>query len=140
MSEHAVFDGVNLVVADMQASVDFYRLLGIEIPDTDPRWQPHHRSARLEGGVYLEFDSPEFARHWDRGWVKGMGVLGVRVDRRVNVDALFERMTRSGCRVHEPPFDAFWGARYAVIEDPDGNAVGISSPIDPDRKTEPNFE
>jgi uncharacterized glyoxalase superfamily protein PhnB len=37
--------------------------------------------------------------------------------------------------VQQPPYDAFWGARYAVVSDPDGNAVGIMSPIDPDRRS-----
>jgi hypothetical protein len=35
--------------------------------------------------------------------------------------------------------DGFWGARYAVIEDPDGNAVGIMSPVNPDRRSQPDF-
>ena len=34
----------------------------------------------------------------------------------------------------QEPYDAFWGARYAIVEDPDGNAVGLMSPIDPDRQ------
>jgi uncharacterized glyoxalase superfamily protein PhnB len=34
----------------------------------------------------------------------------------------------AGHRSHLAPFDAFWGARYAVVLDPDGNRVGISSP------------
>jgi hypothetical protein len=29
------------------------------------------------------------------------------------------------------------GARYAVVTDPDGNAVGLMSPIDSARKTMP---
>jgi len=37
----------------------------------------------------------------------------------------------------QAPYDAFWGARYAIVEDPDGNAVGLMSPIDPDRRTAP---
>ena len=28
-------------------------------------------------------------------------------------------------------YDAFWGARYAVVSDPDGNGVGIIDPVDP---------
>ena len=28
------------------------------------------------------------------------------------------------------PSDAFQGARYAIVEDPDGNPVGLMSPID----------
>ena len=33
--------------------------------------------------------------------------------------------------------DAFWGARYAVVSDPEGNGVGIMSPVDPARRSEP---
>ncbi len=39
-------------------------------------------------------------------------------------------MTSAGYTGHLAPFDAFWGARYAVIDDPDGNHVGIMSPMD----------
>ena len=35
----------------------------------------------------------------------------------------------AGHRSHLAPFDAFWGARYAVVLDPDGNRIGISSPV-----------
>jgi uncharacterized glyoxalase superfamily protein PhnB len=31
----------------------------------------------------------------------------------------------------------FWGARYAIVEDPDGNHVGVMSPSDPDRRRAP---
>ena len=40
--------------------------------------------------------------------------------------------------MQQEPYDAFWGARYAVVSDPDGNGVGIMSPIDPaQRRDEP---
>ena len=38
-------------------------------------------------------------------------------------------------RSQQPPFDAFWGARYAIVEDPDGNSVGLMSPVDPTRRS-----
>ena len=38
-------DQVNIVVKDMDRAVDFYRRLGLEVPDTLPVWQPHHRTA-----------------------------------------------------------------------------------------------
>jgi catechol 2,3-dioxygenase-like lactoylglutathione lyase family enzyme len=41
-----------------------------------------------------------------------------------------------GEHVQQEPYDAFWGARYAVVSDPDGNGVGIMSPIDPVTRTE----
>jgi uncharacterized glyoxalase superfamily protein PhnB len=30
----------------------------------------------------------------------------------------------------QPPCDGFWGSRYAIVEDPDGRAVGLLSPVE----------
>ena len=38
---------------------------------------------------------------------------------------------------HKAPEDAFWGARDAIVEDPDGSSVGIMSPIDDAMRREP---
>jgi catechol 2,3-dioxygenase-like lactoylglutathione lyase family enzyme len=139
MDASPVFDQLNLVVSDMQATVTFYRRLGLNIPDTDPAFQSHHRSARWPGGVDLDFDSPEFARHWDGGWQAGRAVIGFRVPSREGVDELYSRLTGFGYVSQQPPYDAFWGSRYAIVEDPDGNPVGIMSPVDPDRRSRPDF-
>jgi len=32
-------------------------------------------------------------------------------------------MTEHGYRGHKAPWDAFWGQRYAIIDDPDGNRL-----------------
>jgi hypothetical protein len=37
----------------------------------------------------------------------------------------------------QPPYDAFWGARYAIVEDPNGIAVGIMSPVSDEYKSPP---
>ena len=132
-------DQFNLVVSDMETTVAFYRRLGLDIPDTDAAWQAHHRSAELGGGVDLDFDSATFARRWNRGWRGGMGVLGFKVASREQVDKIYAELTEAGHAGQQAPYDAFWGARYAVIEDPDGNAVGIMSPADPDERTDPGF-
>jgi len=132
-------DQFNLVVSDMAASVAFYRKLGLTIPDTDPEWQGHHRSTQLAEGVDLDLDSAEFAAHWNRGWQGGMGVLGFRVESRARVDEIYRDLTGSGYRGQQQPYDAFWGARYAVVEDPDGNAVGMMSPVDTALRSDPNF-
>ena len=139
----AVFSQVNLIVSDMSATVTFYRLLGLEVPDTEPEWQDHHRAAQVGDGLELEFDSIESVRRWNRGWQQhdrspgARGVFGFRVDGRAAVDELHERLTAAGHRSQQPPYDTFWGSRYAIVEDPDGNAVGIMSPADGGRSTEP---
>ena len=139
MNDNPVLDQLNLVVSDMEATVTFYRRLGLDIPDTDPAFQAHHRSARLPGGVDLDFDSSEFARHWDGGWQDGRAVIGFRVSTRERVDSLYSQLTALGHVGQQAPYDAFWGARYAIVEDPDGNPVGIMSPVDPDRRSRPDF-
>jgi len=139
MNDSPIFDQLNLVVSDMNATVTFYQRFGLDIPDTDPAFQAHHRTARLPGGPDLEFDSAEFARHWDRGWNGGRAVIGFRVSSRERVDELYSQLTADGYGGQQPPYDAFWGARYAIVEDPDGNPVGIMSPSDPDRRSRPDF-
>lgn len=140
MATSPVPDQFNLVVSNMEATVAFYRRLGLTIPDTDPAWQSHHRNAQVEGGIDLDFDSAEFVRHWNKGWRGGTtGVLGFKVDSREAVDRIYQDLTGAGYTGQQSPYDAFWGARYAIVEDPDGNPVGIMSPIDPGRRSDPGF-
>jgi catechol 2,3-dioxygenase-like lactoylglutathione lyase family enzyme len=139
MAQQPVFDQFNMVVSDMEATVVFYRRLGMTIPDADPQWQDHHRSAQLPEGIDLDFDSDTFARHWDKGWGGRMGVIGFRADSRDRVDEIYADLTSAGYAGQQEPYDAFWGARYAVVEDPDGNPVGIMSSADSTRRFDPGF-
>jgi len=135
MTERPVLDQINIVTTDMDASLAFYRRLGFEIPDRSPEWDPHHRSANVENGMDLDLDSAVFAREWDQGWrgsAQGGGcVLGFKFASRDEVNRVFADLTGAGYRGQQEPYDALWGARFAVVEDPDGNAVGLMSPVDP---------
>jgi catechol 2,3-dioxygenase-like lactoylglutathione lyase family enzyme len=141
MTDPPNLDLVDLVVSDMEATVAFYRRLGLTIPDADATFQNHHRSAQVPGGADLDFDSTEFAHHWAKGWKKtgSRVVVGFKVASRERVDAIYSDLTEAGYRGQQEPYDAFWGARYAIVEDPDGNAVGIMSPVDPARRSDPGF-
>lgn len=103
----------------------------------------HHVSAvKSEQGPTLDLDSAAFAQVWNTGWagavaLAGRIVVGFGVASREAVDDTYADMTGAGYAGLQPPFDAFWGARYAVIEGPDGVAVGIMSPVSPDKRTPP---
>jgi uncharacterized glyoxalase superfamily protein PhnB len=125
-----VLDQVNFVVRDMDAALAFYRRLGIDIPDRSPEWDPHHRSADHQGDLDLDLDSVVFARDWNEGSRGPACVVGFRFATRDEVDRVYADLTRAGYKGQQPPYDAFWGSRYAVVEDPDGNAVGLMSPPD----------
>jgi catechol 2,3-dioxygenase-like lactoylglutathione lyase family enzyme len=126
-------DQLNLVVRDVDASRAFYGRLGLDFgAERDPEWGAHHVSARDTGApLDVDLDSTVFVTDWDQGWPGGAGVvLGFKVESRGEVDTLVAALAADGVPVQQPPFDAFWGARYAVVCDPDGNAVGVMSPVD----------
>ena len=133
-------DQVNLVVRDVQATRAFYTLLGLDFgAERDPVWADHHVSAEHTERVPLDvdLDSTTFVHKWDRGWPGGSGVvLGFKVDSREEVDEVVAALADAGVPVQQEPFDAFWGARYAIVSDPDGNGVGIMSPVDAGRRSE----
>ncbi len=134
-------DQINLIVRDVAASRAFYGRLGLDFGDAhDPVWADHHVSSLRgdEGGIDVDLDSTSFAGQWNAGWPGGPGaVLGFKVDSRQEVDELVAALVAEGVPVQQEPFDAFWGARYAVVSDPDGNGVGIMSPIDDAYRSEP---
>lgn len=143
-----ILNQINLVCRDLSASLAFYRRLGVEISETAV-WRtstgPHHVSAgahSTDRALDFDLDSAAFAQLWNAGWkgrtdLGGRIVVGFGVPARADVDDLFRDMTGAGYRGLQEPVDAFWGARYAIIEDPDGVAVGVMSPVSPDRKTPP---
>jgi catechol 2,3-dioxygenase-like lactoylglutathione lyase family enzyme len=128
--ERPVLDQVNLVVGDMDASLAFYRRLGVDFPDWQPRWDAHHRSAKTAGGLDFDLDSAVFARDWNEGSRGPACVLSFKLASSEAVDALYADLTGAGYRGQQSPYDAFWGSRYAVVEDPDGNLVGLMGPMD----------
>jgi uncharacterized glyoxalase superfamily protein PhnB len=129
----------------MAASLAFYRRLGVEIPDNHVWATPsgaHHVGAKDGGAAHFDIDSAAFAQIWNSGWrgrtdLKGRVVIGFFVETREAVDALYADLTAAGQPGLQTPFDAFWGARYAIVEDPDGIAVGLMSPVSAERRTPP---
>jgi catechol 2,3-dioxygenase-like lactoylglutathione lyase family enzyme len=129
-----VLNQLNLAVQDMDATLAFYRRLGLTI-DADAGSQ--HVSVELPTGMIIEFDSTQFVPQWDAGWkgaTGGSAVLGFSVPSREAVDDIYADLTGAGYGAHQPPYDAFWGARYAIVDDPDGSGIGLMSPIDEQRK------
>lgn len=135
----AVLNQVNVVVRDMEAMAAFYRRLGVEIDDGAPPWDMHHRTAVGGGEVDFELDSQASAAVWNEGWRQGTTgvIIGFGLASREAVDRTYAELTDAGYVGQQAPCDAFWGSRYAVVEDPDGNVVGLMSPMDPNRRTAP---
>ena len=123
---------VNVVGRDMRATIAFYERFGVEVNVPPPPWDRHHVNTE----VGIDFDSTEFAAHWNESWRAGDTgvVINFRLASREAVDETYGDLTGAGYEGKQAPWDAFWGARFAIVADPDGNLVAFQSPSDPDRR------
>lgn len=141
-------DQINIVSGDLEASIAFYRRLGVDIAE-DGVWRTpsgiHHVTAGNDdtgSKIGLDIDSIAFAQLWNKGWqgredLRGRVVVGFNLPSRAAVDAVYADLTGAGHPGLQAPYDAFWGSRYAVVEDPDGIAVGLMSPPSPEHRSTP---
>jgi catechol 2,3-dioxygenase-like lactoylglutathione lyase family enzyme len=132
---------LNLLVDDMAASLDFYRRLGLATADEE---REPHVELSLPDGLTLELDTRESAGLWHAGLradpASGRVVIGFSLPSREAVDAAYTELTAAGYQGRQPPFDAFWGGRYAIVADPSGNDVGLMSPVDESMRSWPPEE
>jgi catechol 2,3-dioxygenase-like lactoylglutathione lyase family enzyme len=123
-------DLVGIVVHDMRTSLEFYRRLGLDIPqgaEDEP-----HVEATTPSGLRVAWDTAELIRRIDPEWTATSGghrvALAFLCPDPAGVDAKYEELAALGFG-HKDPWDAFWGQRYATVEDPDGNHLDLFASI-----------
>lgn len=118
-----------IVTADLERSLGFYRLLGLDVPAVDG---PHVEVA-LPGGNRLAFDTEDTIAGMHPGWTPpqsaGRVALAFGVAVPAQVDELYATLTAAGHPGTLDPFDAPWGQRYATVEDPGGVSVDLFAPL-----------
>lgn len=123
------FIGIHLAVNDVKIAGAFYRLIGLAVPPEESLGE--HIEIDMGGGVHLALSTETVVRMYDPGFRPPTGQPGAalqfHVDGRADVDEMFVRLTDAGYHGHLAPVDAFWGDRYAEVDDPDGNIVGFHS-------------
>jgi catechol 2,3-dioxygenase-like lactoylglutathione lyase family enzyme len=125
------FDFFGVVVSDMARSVAFYRRLGLDFPDGAENEQ--HVEAPLPGGMRYALDTEDVIRSFDPGWKRPTdghaGGGAFRCDSPAEVDRVYGELLSAGGSAHKEPWDAFWGMRYAQLEDPDGTVIDLYAPL-----------
>ena len=124
---------LSFVVSEMERSLDFYRTLGLPIA----------AGAHLsEAGQPEDHVEITVKRAEDRLGNRDPGASGLcRLDGPARRTGETRRGLRgqharrggrglsapatAGFTVKAPPYDAFWGQRYATVTDPDGNSVDL---------------
>jgi catechol 2,3-dioxygenase-like lactoylglutathione lyase family enzyme len=118
-------NAIGIVASDMAASIRFYRLLGLDVPDTPSEG---HVDTFLPNGVRFMLDSEEVIRSFRPDWSRNTGnqiSIAFECDEPDEVDTVYRRVVEAGFDGEKEPWDAFWGQRYAQLRDPDGVPVDL---------------
>jgi lactoylglutathione lyase len=107
--------------ADLDRTLTFYQKIGLEFAREQHGNGPVHFSCELAGTV-IEIYPGKSATAPDRK-AGGATMIGFQV---ANVDELVRALANSSEVIITAPQDSAWGRR-AVIQDPDGRAVELST-------------
>lgn len=123
-------DMIGITAADVDASLAFYRTLGLDAPESSAG-EPYVEIT-LTGGIRLSWNSVSMMKEIDPGWEEPKGQrigLAYLCDSPDEVNSRHQALVDAGYTSHKAPWDAFWGQRYAQVLDPDGNVVDLFAPL-----------
>ena len=121
----ANLNATGIVVSEMERSIRFYRLLGLDVPETPGEG---HVDTVLPNGVRFMLDTEDVVKSFRPDWTRAAGnqlSLAFECASPAQVNELYARVVEAGFHGEKEPWDAFWGQRYAQLADPDGVPVDL---------------
>ena len=133
-----ILRGVYLFSSSVERTVKFYQLLGLTVEVVSEDFARFTWS----NGTTLEIGSEKLTASYDPRWQEpgspSKNTISFEFTKSDEVDVVHDRMIAAGYRSQLAPCIPPWKARFAIINDPDGNIVGLHGPrsVDADRKRE----
>ena len=119
---------VGVIVQDMRRAVEFYRRLGVAVPDGSE--EQEHVEIRMIGLTFF-LSTKEANARWDPAPVPPSGgyriILEFNLDSWEALDAKYAELTGFGYASHCAPYDVTQELRFAMVDDPDGNTILLSA-------------
>jgi len=125
----AELEAFGITTVDLAASLRFYGLLGVDVPDAGEE----HVEADVPGRLRLMWDTEDLIRQIEPDLptpVRQRVVLAFRCGDPAEVDTTYGRIVDAGFESKREPWDAFWGQRFAYLRDPDGKTVALFAPLE----------
>ncbi len=129
---------LGLIVQNMGKSLEFYRQLGLAIPEGSE--EQTHVQIKMGSGLTFFLDSRP--SRWDPGFVRRDGAGHMEASdsyrfipefylkTRGAVEAKYTELTGFGYQSHRAPYETSFGMCFALINDPDGNTILLSGDLD----------
>jgi uncharacterized glyoxalase superfamily protein PhnB len=118
-------NAIGIVVSDMARSIRFYQVAGLDVPETP---NEGHVDISMPNGIRLMLDTEDTVLSFRPDWTRATGNqvgLALECESPAEVDEIYARVTAAGFHGEKEPWDAFWGQRYAQLQDPDGVPVDL---------------
>lgn len=119
---------IGVMVKDMSKAVEFYRRLGVDIPEGSENQQ--HVPIKM-GEMTFFLNTFSLNARWDPAKVEAAGgyriILEFYLKTRAEVDAKYAEMIGYGYESHVAPYQTFFNNYFSMINDPDGNTILISA-------------
>jgi predicted lactoylglutathione lyase len=123
---------VGVIVEDMARAVEFYRRLGVAIPEGSETKQ--HVEVKMSGLTFF-LTTKQLNAKWDPARTEASGgyrmILEFYLLTREAVDAKYAEMIGYGYEAHVAPYEVTPTLYFALINDPDGNTILLSAFLDP---------
>jgi uncharacterized glyoxalase superfamily protein PhnB len=119
---------VGVIVEDMTRAVEFYRRLGVDVPEGSE--SKGHVEVKMSGLTFF-LTTKAVNKRWDPARADKTGGYGIILEfylqTREAVDAKYAELTGYGYNSHYPPYETPFSTYFALIDDPDGNTILLSA-------------
>ena len=135
---------IGLIAQDMGKSLQFYRRLGLDIPEGSE--EQTHVQVKMGSGLTFFLDSrpsrwdPSFVRGDDPGQVEASNnyplVLEFYLKNQRAVEAKYRELTGFGYQGYRAPYETSFGMCFAMVKDPDGNTILLSGDLEANKTSQ----
>src|SRR5262245_27306566 len=126
---------LGLIVQDMPTALEFYRRLGVAIPEGSD--DKSHVEIKMGSGLTFFLDSNP--ARWDPGFGsqpapepnraadRYPSILEFYMDEQAAVAAKYAELINFGYQGYREPYITSFGMCFAMVKDPDGNTILLSA-------------
>lgn len=119
-------NAIGVTSSNMKKSVEFYSLLGFKFPEFKHD-EDHIEPETKYGETRLMIDSVKLITEimGEKPIPSNHSAFALEYGSGKEIDKVIEKVKDAGFKVVKEPWDAPWGQRYSIIEDPDGYKVDL---------------
>lgn len=117
-------DAVGVTSSSLSKTIEFYTLLGFDFPNISDN-EDHVEATNA--GIRLMIDSEALITDLlgEAPRPANTSVFALLYDSPELVNATASHLQNNKFTIVKEPWDAFWGQRYCVVEDPDGYRIDL---------------